>query len=153
MSFSENTSLDMPTSTENVSSLVFVKPPEVQEISQNRNIPKSMITAPDDVNIKEIQNHLKNDNDVKDLLNDQYNGDVDGKINDELNRVAKLLELTISKTINKNVDCLVLKTTANDIKKTVKLVLAYKKTLTQNQHKISQDQRIYELGKIKMKNK
>lgn len=152
MSFMNGPSLDMPTTNDNVSSLVFVKPPEVQEISQNRSIPKSMITAPNDVNIKEIKNQLKSD-DTKDLLNDHYKGEIDGNVDEELNRIANLLELTIKNTINKNVDGLILQTTANDIKKTIKLILAYKKTLTPIQHKISQDQRIYKLGKIKMKNK
>lgn len=152
MSFTENTSIDMPTLTDNVGALTFVKPPEVQEISQNRDVPKSMINAPEE-NIKEIQNYLKNDNDVKNLINNNYNGEIDGKINDEINHLAKLIELNIFKITNKNVDGFVLKTTVNDLKKAVKMIVAYKNIYEEKQIKISQDQRIYELGKLKMKKK
>jgi hypothetical protein len=149
MSFMNGPSLDM--TDDNVPALTFVKPPEVQEISQNRDIPKSMNIAPqnDPENIKSIQDYLNSD-DMINLIGKKYNGPIDGKLNDELINTAKLLELTISKSINKNIDGLVLKTTANDLKKTVKLILAYKNIYEQKQLKISQDQRIYELGKIKM---
>jgi len=152
MSFSQNTSLDMV--NDPVSATTFVKPPEVQEISQNRDIPKSMNIAPqnDQNNIKDIQNYLKSD-DILELIGKKYNGNIDGEINDELKSIANLLELTISNAINKNINDLILKTTANDLKKTVKIILAYKNISNQKTLKLSQDQRIYEIGKLKMKNK
>jgi hypothetical protein len=149
MSFSQNTSTDMPTLTENVSATTFVKAPEIQEIGQNRDIPKSMNIAPQNDQIKDIQNYLKSD-DINNLLGEKYNGEIDGTINNELKQIAKLLELTIFKITNKNIDGLLLKTNANDIKKSIKLITAYKNNFETKQHKISQDQRIYELGKIKM---
>ena len=151
MSFSNGPSLDSTTIDDNVGALTFVKPPEVQEISQNRDIPKSMNIAPqnDSENIKEIQDYLNSD-DITNLIGKKYNGKTDGIINEELINIANLLELTISKSINKNINGLALKTTANDLKKTVKMILAYKNIYEQKQQKISQDQRIYELGKIKM---
>src|SRR6266581_5943139 len=125
MSFSQNISLDMV--NDPVSATTFVKPTEVEEISQNRDIPKSMNIAPqnDQNNIKDIQNYLKSD-DILELIGKKYNGNIDGEINDELKSIANLLELTISNAINKNINDLILKTTANDLKKTVKIILAYK---------------------------
>jgi hypothetical protein len=149
MSFSSGPSLDMPTISDPLSATTFVKAPEVQEISQNRNIPKSMNTAPQNDQIKDIQNILKDD-DIEYLTNNKYKGESDGVINDELKQVAQSLELTIYKLTNKNINGLLLKTNANDIKNTVKLLIAYKNNFETKQHKISQDQRIYELGKIKM---
>lgn len=143
--------MDMAAISDPVSATTFVKAPEIQEISQNRDIPKSMNVAPqnDQNNIKDIQNYLKND-DILNLIGKKYNGPIDGLNNDELKSIANLVELTISKSINKNINGLILKTTANDIQKTVKLILTYKKTFETKQHKLSQDQRIYELGKLKM---
>lgn len=149
MSFSIfSQSLDMSTISDPVSATTFVKEPNVQQTTQTREIPKSMIIAPEN-NIKDIQDYLKSD-DVNNLIGKKYNGPIDGKINEELINTAKLVELTISKTINKNIDGIILKTTAKDIEKSVKKILAFKKIFETKQVKISQDQRIYELGKLKM---
>ena len=148
MSYSANTSLDMSTTTDNVSATTFVKEPDVQQTMQTREIPKSMIIAPEN-DIQDIQDYLKSD-DVNSLIGKKYNGPVDGKINEELIQTAKLLELTISKTINKNIDGLILKTTAKDIEKSIKKIIAYKKIFETKQVKLSQDQRVFELGKLKM---
>ena len=149
MSIIENTSMDMPTLTENYPATTFVKEPNVQQTTQNREIPKAMIFAPiTPEHISNIQSYLKDNNDIDELIGEKYNGPVDGKINDELKQVASKLELAISKIINKNVGKIVLNTTANDLNLAIKNVLAYKKIITPNQHKIGQDQRIYELGKL-----
>jgi len=149
MSLIDNTSMDMPTLTENVPSLTFVKEPNVQQSTENREIPKSMIFAPiNSEHIKDIQSYLKDNNDANLLINDKYNGPIDGKINPELEIIAEKLEFAISKLINKNIGKIVLNTTVKDIKLAVKNVLAYKKIINIEQQKNSQDQRIYELGKL-----
>lgn len=148
MSLFENTSLDMPTINDPVGALTFVKEPNVQQTTENREIPKAMVFAPTTPeHVGNIQSFLKDNNDVKDLINDEYKGPVDGKINKELETIATKLEFAISKLINKNVGKIILNTTANDLKSTIKTVMAYKNLITPNQHKFSQDQRFYELGK------
>lgn len=150
MKFAQNTSLDMTTINDNMSATTFVKEPNVQQSTETRDIPKLMNTAPQN-NIKDIQNYLKDNNDVKSIINETYTGPVDGKVNAELINVASNLESFISKIISKNVDGLILKTTASDLNNALKKVIAFNKISNQNIAKISQDQRIYELGKLKMK--
>lgn len=152
MSLFENTSLDMPTLNDPISALTFVKEPNVQQPTENREIPKAMVFAPSTPeHISNIQSYLKDNNEVNDLINDEYTGPIDGKINNELETIAGKLELAISKIINKNVGKIVLNTTANDLKSTIKTIIAYKNLITTNQHKFSQDQRFYELGKLLIK--
>ena len=150
MKFAQNTSLDMTTINDNMSATTFVKEPNVQQSTETRDIPKLMNTAPQN-NIKDIQNYLKDNNNVKSIINETYTGPVDGKVNAELINVASNLESFISKIISKNVDGLILKTTASDLNNALKKVIAFNKISNQNIAKISQDQRIYELGKLKMK--
>ncbi len=149
MSLFENTSMDMPTLQENYPATTFVKEPNVQQTTENREIPKAMVFAPiTPEHVANIQSFLKDNNDVKDLINDEYKGPIDGKLNKELEDITAKLEFTISKIINKNIGKIILNTTANDLKSTIKTVMAYKNLITPNQHKFSQDQRFYELGKM-----
>lgn len=149
MSLIENTSLDMASLEEPVNSLIFVKEPNVQQPVENREIPKAMIFAPiTPEHVGNIQQYLKDNNDVNLLINEKYTGPVDGKINEELENIVGKLEFEISKTINKNVGKIVLSTTVKDIDSAIKIVLAYKKINSKNQEKTSQDQRFYELGKM-----
>jgi len=150
MNIVPNTSLDETTINDNVPALTFVKEPNVQLIT--RDIPKSMNTVPNE-NIENIQNYLKNNEDVNYLINENYDGPIDGLLNEKLINIAKSLEKAISETINKNVNGIILKTTANDLKSALKKVVAFKKNNQTKQVKISQDQRIYELGKLKMSKK
>lgn len=148
MSLLENTSLDMATLEENVPALTFVKEPNVQQTTENREIPKAMIFAPSTPeHISNIQSYLKDNNDVNNLINDKYTGPTDGILNKELETIASKLELAISKLINKNVGKIILNTTAKDLNYSIKTVLAYKNLIEPNQQKLGQDQRIYELGK------
>lgn len=152
MSLFENTSLDMPAINDNVNSLVFVKEPNVQQTTENREIPKSMVFAPTTPeHISNIQSYLKDNDDVNNLINDKYTGPVDGKINKELEVISSKLEFAISKLINKNVGKIILNTTAKDLSSAIKTVIAYKNLIEQNQQKFSQDQRFYELGKLLIK--
>lgn len=152
MSLLENTSLDMPTLNDPVNSLIFVKEPNVQQPTENREIPKAMVFAPSTPeHISNIQSYLKDNNEVNDLINDKYTGPIDGKLNKELESIASKLEFSISKIINKNVGKIILNTTAKDLESTIKIVTAYKKIINPNQHKIGQDQRFYELGKLLIK--
>lgn len=149
MSIIENTSLDMETLTDPVKELTFVKEPNVQQTTDNREIPKAMIFAPTTPeHIKDIQSYLKDNNDVDLLINEKYTGPIDGKINNELESIASKLELAISKIINKNVGKIILNTTAKDINSAIKTIVAYKKVNEPNRHKLGQDQRFYELGKL-----
>src|SRR4051812_34206864 len=130
MSILENTSMDMPTLQENYPATTFVKEPNVQQTTENREIPKAMVFAPiTPEHISNIQSYLKDNNDIKDLINDEYTGPINGQINEELKSIASKLEFAISKIINKNVGNIVLKTTANDLKLAIKNVIAYKKII------------------------
>lgn len=152
MSLLENTSLDMPDITDNISAMKFVKEPNVQQLTDTRETPKAMIFAPiTPEHVSNIQSYLKDNNDVADLINEKYTGPVDGEINEELKSVASKLEFAISKIINKNVGSIILNTTAKDLKISIKTIQAYKNLITPNKPKLGQDERIYQLGKLLIK--
>lgn len=150
-------SLDMATSGEAISETNPIVPADSKSYNTLYD-PKAIVFPPNDKpkemnkdQIKEIQEYLKNpDNDLKTLLQEKYDGEVNGLVSDDLKSIARSLEKSIYKVIDEDVDGMILNTTLDDIKAAVNKVAAYKRYLNKNDKvaKMTLDDRFIKLSKI-----